>query len=73
MSFEVIASPMQGIVCSMCVAVGDDVTEGDVLCMIEVMKMQMPIESNVNGKVTEIYVEEKKQVSQDERLMAIEY
>ena len=72
MALEVVTSPMQGIVSSMCVAVGDEVTEGDVLCLIEAMKMLTPIESNVRGKVTEIYTEEKKSVARNEKLLVIE-
>ena len=72
MAIEVVVSPMQGIVSSLCVAVGDDVNEGDVLCMIEAMKMLTPIESTVNGKVKEIHTEEKKSVARDEKLLVIE-
>lgn len=63
---------MQGILASLCVAVGDEVSEGDVLCMIEAMKMLTPIESNVKGTVKEIHTEEKKSVARDERLLVIE-
>jgi biotin carboxyl carrier protein len=73
MSVEVIVSPMQGIISSLCVAVGDDVSEGDTLCLIEAMKMLTPIESSVNGKVKEIHTEEKKSVARDEKLLVIEY
>jgi biotin carboxyl carrier protein len=73
MSFEVVLSPMQGIVSSLCVAVGDDVSEGDTLCLIEAMKMLTPIESTVNGKVKEVSTEEKKSVARDEKLLVIEY
>lgn len=73
MSVEVVVSPMQGIVSSLCVAVGDEVSEGDVLCMIEAMKMLTPIESTVNGKVIEISTEEKKSIARDEKILVIEY
>lgn len=73
MSTEIITSPLQGIVSSLCVAVGDDVSEGDVLCLIESMKMLTPVESNVSGKVAEIHIEEKKSVSRGEKLLAIEF
>lgn len=73
MSVEVVLSPMQGIISSLCVAVGDDVSEGDTLCLIEAMKMLTPIESSVTGKVKEIHTEEKKSVARDEKLLVIEY
>ncbi len=72
MSVEVIVSPMQGIISSLFVGVGDEVSAGDVLYMIEVMKMLTPIESNVKGKVTEIYALETKTVARGEKLLAIE-
>jgi len=72
MSLETVVSPMQGIVSSLCVAVGDNVSEGDVLCLIEAMKMLTPIESSVSGKVKEIYTGEKKSVARDEKLLVIE-
>lgn len=73
MATEVIVSPMQGILSSLCVAVGEEVSEGDVLCMIEAMKMLTPIESTVSGKVTEIFAEEKKAIARDHKIMVIEY
>ncbi len=73
MSVEIVTSPMQGIVSSLCVTVGDEVNEGDVLCLIEAMKMLMPIESSVRGKVTEIYTEEKKPLVKGEKILAVEY
>ena len=73
MSVQVVTSPMQGIISSLCVAVGDEVREGDVLCLIEAMKMLTPIESNVMGKVVEIYAGEKQSVARNEKIMSIEY
>jgi biotin carboxyl carrier protein len=73
MSTEIIISPLQGIISSLCVAVGDDVSEGDVLCLIEAMKMLTPVESSVNGKVAEIHIEEMKSVARGEKLLAIEF
>jgi len=73
MSVQVVTSPMQGIISSLCVAEGDEVSEGDVLCLIEAMKMLTPIESDVRGKVIEIYTREKQSVARDEKIMSIEY
>jgi len=72
MSTEIITSPMQGIVSSLCVAVGDEVDEGDVLCLIEAMKMLTQIESSVKGRVAAIHTEEKKSVARNEKLLVIE-
>ncbi len=73
MSLEIVTSPMQGILASLCVSVGDEVSEGDVLCLIEAMKMLTPLESTVSGKVKEIHTEEKKPVARDEKILVIEY
>lgn len=73
MSVRIVTSPLQGIVSSLCVGVGDEVNEGDVLCLIEAMKMLTPIESDVRGKIIEIYTGEKQAVARDEKIMAIKY
>ena len=73
MSVRIVTSPLQGIVSSLCVGVGDEVNEGDVLCLIEAMKMLTPIESDVRGKIIEIYTGEKQAVARDEKVMAIKY
>ena len=36
------------------VAVGDQVDEGDVVAILESMKMEMPVEAEVSGTVAEI-------------------
>jgi acetyl-CoA carboxylase biotin carboxyl carrier protein len=40
------------------VKVGDSVAEGQTVVILESMKMEMPVESVVGGKVTAIAVEE---------------
>lgn len=70
---EMIESPMQGIVNSVYVKVGDMVNQGDVLCFLEAMKMLTPIESPVNGRISEIDIIEKQPVARGARLMVIEY
>lgn len=44
--------------------VGDAVSEGEPIVIIESMKMEMPVESPVTGTVTEIRVEEKQPVEE---------
>ena len=68
MKIDIVVSPIQGIVSTLFVTVGDNIAEGDVLCLIEAMKMLTPIESNINGKMAKIYIEEKKPVSRGEKL-----
>ena len=54
------------------VKVGDRVTEGDSLCIVEAMKIMNEIESNVTGVVKEVLVENGKPVEYNQPLFRIE-
>ena len=43
-----------GTVWTVEVSVGDEIDEGDVVVIIESMKMEMPVESEVGGTVAEV-------------------
>jgi acetyl-CoA carboxylase biotin carboxyl carrier protein len=45
-------------------SVGDKVAEGAVLLVLESMKMEIPVEAEGNGRVTEILREEGQSVSE---------
>jgi acetyl-CoA carboxylase biotin carboxyl carrier protein len=51
---------------------GDDVREGDTLMILESMKMEIPVDAEDDGKVTEVFVEEGQAVVEGERLCALE-
>jgi acetyl-CoA carboxylase biotin carboxyl carrier protein len=53
------------------VEVGDSVKKGQVLCIIEAMKLMNEIESECDGELTAIYVENGKPVQFGDRLFAI--
>ena len=53
------------------VSVGDTVRKGQVLCIIEAMKLMNEIDSEYDGEVTSIYVENGQAVQYGERLFAI--
>jgi acetyl-CoA/propionyl-CoA carboxylase biotin carboxyl carrier protein len=53
---ETVVSPMQGIVLSVAVADGDDVEPGQVLCIVEAMKMENEISAHRAGRVAELSV-----------------
>ena len=53
------------------VAVGDTVRKGQVLCIIEAMKLMNEIDSEYDGEVTSVYVENGQPVQYGERLFAI--
>ena len=54
------------------VRTGDTVEQGRVLCIIEAMKLLNEIESDVNGRIVEICVENGKPVEFDQVLFLIE-
>lgn len=54
------------------VEVGQTVSKGDVVCIVEAMKLMNEIESEVSGKVVEICVEDGQPVEFGQVLMYIE-
>ncbi len=53
------------------VNIGDTVRKGQVLCIIEAMKLMNEIESDCDGEVAAVYVENGKPVQFGERLFAV--
>jgi acetyl-CoA carboxylase biotin carboxyl carrier protein len=53
------------------VEVGDRVRKGQVLCIIEAMKLMNEIESETDGEITAAYVENGRPVQFGDRLFAI--
>jgi acetyl-CoA/propionyl-CoA carboxylase biotin carboxyl carrier protein len=53
---EAVVSPMQGTVLSVEVADGDEVQAGQVICIVEAMKMENEITAHRDGVVTELSV-----------------
>jgi len=70
---ETVEVPITGKIISVAVKVGDDVKEGDVICMLESMKMENPILSAVSGKVVEVFVTAEQVVKPGEKIAVIEY
>ena len=54
------------------VQVGSKVKKGDVLCIIEAMKLMNDIESDFDGKIVEIYVENGDAVEYGQPLFCVE-
>ena len=54
------------------VKVGDTVSAGQVVCIVEAMKLMNEIQSEVSGKVTQICVEDGQSVEYGQVLMYIE-
>lgn len=53
------------------VKVGDEVTEGMTVAILESMKMEMPVESEFVGLVTEIHVQEGQAVSEGDPIVTL--
>ncbi|MGH3115342.1 MAG: biotin/lipoyl-containing protein, partial [Gaiellaceae bacterium] len=53
---EAVVSPMQGTVLAVEVVEGDDVREGQVICVVEAMKMENEITAHRRGTVTGLSV-----------------
>jgi acetyl-CoA carboxylase biotin carboxyl carrier protein len=53
------------------VDVGDTVKKGEVLCIIEAMKLMNEIDSEYDGEIVNVYVENGQPVQYGERLFAI--
>jgi len=51
--------------------VGDTVTKGHVLCIIEAMKLMNEINADCDGQIVKVYVENGQAVQYGERLFAI--
>ncbi|HEU5279447.1 MAG TPA: acetyl-CoA carboxylase biotin carboxylase subunit [Gaiellaceae bacterium] len=53
---DAVVSPMQGTVLSVAVSQGDEVENGQVLCIVEAMKMENEVRAHRAGRVTELSV-----------------
>ncbi|KAE9636103.1 acetyl-CoA carboxylase biotin carboxyl carrier protein [Defluviitalea raffinosedens] len=53
------------------VSLGDKVKKGDVLCIIEAMKLMNEIESDVDGEIVEIFVQNEEMVEYNQPLFRI--
>jgi pyruvate carboxylase subunit B len=66
-----VIAPMQGLIVKIPVKAGDDVKLGDVVAVLEAMKMQNDIVTTVAGRVSQVYVKEGEVVSPNQPLLAV--
>jgi len=66
-----VLAPMQGLIVKVPVKPGDDVKLGDVVAVLEAMKMQNDIVTTVAGKVSAVYVKEGEVVTPNQPLLNI--
>jgi pyruvate carboxylase subunit B len=66
-----VVAPMQGLIVKLPVKKGDEVKLGDVVAVLEAMKMQNDIVTSVAGKVLDVYVKEGEVVSPNQAILSI--
>jgi acetyl-CoA carboxylase biotin carboxyl carrier protein len=67
-----VAAHITGTVGKIEVAVGDQVSDGDTVVILESMKMEMPVEVEDDGTVSEIKVAEGQSVQEGDVLVVLE-
>ena len=72
MSQEIVEVPITGKIISVSVKAGDEVKEGDILCILESMKMENPILAPVDGTISEVGVCADQVVKPGETIAIIE-
>ena len=72
MSKHDVESEVTGNVWKVLLEVGSEVAEGDVIMILESMKMEIPVESPVAGTLTELKVSTEDQVEEDQILAVVE-
>jgi acetyl-CoA/propionyl-CoA carboxylase biotin carboxyl carrier protein len=71
-SSEKLLAPLQGNVFKVVVAEGAEVAEGDLICIIEAMKMENEITAHRSGKVTSLSVTEGAPINSGDLIATIE-
>ena len=67
-----VKAPLPGTIVEVKVAVGDEVQPGDVVVVLEAMKMANNLEAEKCGKVTAVLVQAGQSVMEDDALVVIE-
>ena len=67
-----IKTEIQAVIWKINVKVGQKVDIGDTVVILESMKMEIPIESELRGTVKEILINEGDHVNEDQELITLE-
>ncbi|TES87607.1 MAG: biotin/lipoyl-binding protein [Dehalococcoidia bacterium] len=73
MAQENIQVPITGKIISVNVKEGDAVAEGDIICILESMKMENPILAPVGGTVAKVGITADQTVKPGDTIAVIEY
>lgn len=73
MAQETVEVPLAGKIISVEVKAGDTVSEGDILCILESMKMENPILAPVDGTVSKIDLSPGQVVNTGDLIAVIDY
>ncbi|HKH88327.1 MAG TPA: acetyl-CoA carboxylase biotin carboxylase subunit [Acidimicrobiales bacterium] len=69
---EAVTTPMQGTVLRVLVVEGQDVAEGDVICIVEAMKMENEVAAHRAGVVKQLSISEGQSVDADQVIAIVD-
>jgi len=67
-----VVSPIPGLVLAIKVNIGDKVTTGDTIIVLEAMKMESDIASTASGTVKKIHVKEQQSIQENDPIIEVE-
>ncbi len=73
MAQETVEIPISGKIVGVNITVGDVVKEGEVLCILESMKMENPIVAPLDGSITHVGVTIEQMVKPGDVVAVIEF
>ena len=66
-----VEAPITGVIVEISVSVGEEVSDGDLLVVIESMKMENEILSEYDGTVKEILIRQNENISQEDPMLIL--
>ena len=72
MADKIVRSPVTGTVWKIEMAAGDAAADGDIIMILESMKMEIPIAAPAAGTLTEIRVAEGDRIEEDQPLAVLD-
>ena len=66
-----VEAPITGVIVEISVSVGEEVSDGDLLVVIESMKMENEILSEYDGAVKEILIRQNQNISQEDPMLIL--